>query len=256
MRISIKAFFGAFFGKLLASLFIAACVLLGFGPDKWAAFMIQNLPYWITPAVARSGFLALGLITAVSLWKISKTSNYTNKNKGRIKSSAETLYPLHSDKAPWWEKLWQSRVQQKDRDKVLNNPTTPDEKQFLRGWNHARARQVSTRAAALEHLAKLRTEGVIIRNDSARLFAMTEVDHWMDTAVEWMNDVMQTLRIVSTADSEWFSTLDAVPPARISITPITLQNNVDAPRFLASYEQHDFRLLRLEDLLKKYGVGA
>jgi hypothetical protein len=53
---------GSLLGRLLAALLIAVCVVLGFGPDRWAAFVIGGLPLWITPPALR---LALLLLAAV-----------------------------------------------------------------------------------------------------------------------------------------------------------------------------------------------
>lgn len=63
-----KAFFGGFFGKVFASLFLAACLLLGFGPDEWAKFVIQDLPWWFTPDIARHILIFLGLMTVIYLY--------------------------------------------------------------------------------------------------------------------------------------------------------------------------------------------
>lgn len=59
-----KSFWGGIAGKLVASLFIAVCFSLGFGPEKWAEFMIANLPSWITPIIAQIVFLVLGIIAS------------------------------------------------------------------------------------------------------------------------------------------------------------------------------------------------
>jgi hypothetical protein len=67
MTVYWKAFLGALAGKLFATLFIAICLLLGFGPDQWAEFMIEGLPTWITPAIAQSVFLILGILTLARL---------------------------------------------------------------------------------------------------------------------------------------------------------------------------------------------
>ena len=58
----------AFLGRLLATTFVALCIALGFGPDKWAAALIGAQPPLIVWAV-RGGFLLLGAITFVcALW--------------------------------------------------------------------------------------------------------------------------------------------------------------------------------------------
>lgn len=62
-----RAFSGAFVGKLVAALFIAICAVLGFGPDKWAAWLVNGLGSWATPLVARIALLCLGGIASILL---------------------------------------------------------------------------------------------------------------------------------------------------------------------------------------------
>jgi hypothetical protein len=61
MRTFFTAFAGGFIGKIAATLFVAVCLVLGFGPDKWAAYLVS----WISPELAQLAFLALGFITFV-----------------------------------------------------------------------------------------------------------------------------------------------------------------------------------------------
>ncbi len=71
-------FWKAFAGKILASLFLAVFGFLGLGPDKWAEWMIQDLPQWVTPSVARTAFLVLAVISlaylAISILRNKKSS--------------------------------------------------------------------------------------------------------------------------------------------------------------------------------------
>jgi len=46
---------------------VAICYALGFGPDKWAAFLLAGMPFLITPGVARLALLLLGSLTLLSL---------------------------------------------------------------------------------------------------------------------------------------------------------------------------------------------
>lgn len=64
MRIFSQAFAGGFAGKIVASLFVAVCLAVGVGPDKWAAYMMggETLPW-----IVRGAFVALGLATAFVL---------------------------------------------------------------------------------------------------------------------------------------------------------------------------------------------
>jgi hypothetical protein len=66
-----KAFAGGFIGKLAAATFIAICLALGIGPDKWAKFIVTGLPPWVTPEHARMGFLILAALTFIAItWPI------------------------------------------------------------------------------------------------------------------------------------------------------------------------------------------
>jgi hypothetical protein len=57
----------SFVGGILRTIFVAICYALGFGPDKWAAFLVAGMPFLITPGVARLAFLLLGSLTLLSL---------------------------------------------------------------------------------------------------------------------------------------------------------------------------------------------
>lgn len=58
-----KVFVAAFAGKIVAAIFIAICIALGFGPKEWAAMILGVEP----TLFARGGFLVLALIAAVVL---------------------------------------------------------------------------------------------------------------------------------------------------------------------------------------------
>jgi hypothetical protein len=63
-----KAFAGGFFGKLAGALFIAICLALGFGPDKWAKFIVTGFPTWVTPGLAQAAFVTLAMITFIAVF--------------------------------------------------------------------------------------------------------------------------------------------------------------------------------------------
>jgi hypothetical protein len=63
----IRAAAGGFVGKLLATAFIAACVAMSFGPDRWVTFITDGLPS-LTPSNARAIFLAAAVIVALLLF--------------------------------------------------------------------------------------------------------------------------------------------------------------------------------------------
>jgi hypothetical protein len=67
MRTFFTAMAGGFFGKLLAVAFIAACITLGAGPDRWIEFVFQGSSSYLTPAAARTVLFGLGLAIALLL---------------------------------------------------------------------------------------------------------------------------------------------------------------------------------------------
>jgi len=123
------------------------------------------------------------------------------------------------------------------------------------GFNSVDFSSEPTRENAILRLTQLRTEGVVIRNNAANVERAAHLNDWSRRVANWMHQVIETLKAVSEADSEWFATLDTVPPARVQV-PIRLTDKADVTMLVATYNQHDFRLVRLETLLKKYGVAA
>jgi hypothetical protein len=63
-------FSAAFLGKLAGGLFLAVCAALGFGPEKWAAFVVNGL---VSPHTAQIAFLALGFLTLILLLRPAPT---------------------------------------------------------------------------------------------------------------------------------------------------------------------------------------
>jgi hypothetical protein len=63
----IKVAAAAFVGKLLAVIFVAISVLIGLGPDKWASFLLEGFPSWVTPGVLRTAALILAVSVLVQL---------------------------------------------------------------------------------------------------------------------------------------------------------------------------------------------
>ena len=104
-------------------------------------------------------------------------------------------------------------------------------------------RQFINEDARLE-LAKLRTEGVDLRNRCMPL--TTSLSEWIAECQSWTKRVIEAINKISQADAEWFKTLDAVPPARIFLESSNSEQSL-------TYRMHDFYLVKLEDLIKKYG---
>jgi hypothetical protein len=44
-----RQIFTSFAVHIAATLFAAVCTALGFGPDKWAAYLVAGMPLLITP---------------------------------------------------------------------------------------------------------------------------------------------------------------------------------------------------------------
>ena len=90
----IKAGIGALVGKLLAALFIAICAAFGFGPDKWAAFLVEGLPTWITPIKVRIAFLILAsLVFYLLLANLRKEANAKGDLGNQMGSRSPTRKP-------------------------------------------------------------------------------------------------------------------------------------------------------------------
>jgi hypothetical protein len=100
---------------------------------------------------------------------------------------------------------------------------------------------------ARHELARLRTAGVVIRNEG---MSITNVDAWKDwekRASTWNDDVIASIKKINEADAEWFSILDVVPEARLPISAtLPLDLRVSAAHHKL-YREHDFRLKRLAE---------
>jgi hypothetical protein len=95
MRTFFLAFFGSFFGKIVAAIFIVICVSLGFGPHEWVETIIRlvyQLPNTETSNLILFGtrvlFLALGILDlslfANYLLNLHKTTDTTSSEPKRI----------------------------------------------------------------------------------------------------------------------------------------------------------------------------
>jgi len=113
--------------------------------------------------------------------------------------------------------------------------------------------QVTRREAVILRLAQLRTDGVAIRNNGTKVHNAV-VSEWVASVKNWMNEVIATIRHISEVDAERFKTLDVVPNPRLAVTSnCTTQAHQHA--HLNAYRQHDYRLVRLDELLSKYRTG-
>jgi hypothetical protein len=69
---------------------------------------------------------------------------------------------------------------------------------------------------------------------------------WEEQAAEWTQRVIETIRQLNEADAEWFATLDVVPAPRIPLKSVWYSESKGH-----LYAMHDFRLVKLEQLIKK-----
>jgi hypothetical protein len=102
----------------------------------------------------------------------------------------------------------------------------------------------STRAK----LGRMRQVGVDLRNKAQFGFERHEdIQPWMDAVAQWNSDIIGAIRNVSDADAEWFAIADIVEHPRIPMQ--TTEPNVSDDRSFFLYNLHDFRLLKLEELI-------
>jgi hypothetical protein len=109
-------------------------------------------------------------------------------------------------------------------------------------------RQISD---ARVRLAELRVEGVEIRN--AGLEGVTdkaELESWGRRIGAWTDDVQSELGKISKSDAVWFSVLDIVPSPRISPSRWP-KGNPEHGEFLKLFAQHDFRVMRLGEMIRE-----
>jgi hypothetical protein len=93
-------------------------------------------------------------------------------------------------------------------------------------------------------LAELRDTGVAIRNECITMLP-SRLPAWMARAEQWDTDATKAIAQIDHADSMWFATLDALPPARVPMSPLSAQQQ-------KLYREHDFRLVKLEQLMNRY----
>ena len=89
-----KAFAGGLVGKLAGALFTAILLLLGFGPDELAKFIVTGLPNWITPVRAQAVFLILATLTFGALVWSFLTQRHSNM-------SQQLTAPIESTRRAW-----------------------------------------------------------------------------------------------------------------------------------------------------------
>jgi hypothetical protein len=114
MRTFVRAMVASFAGRLLAVLFVAVCVLLGFGPDQWAAFLISGLPIWITPSAARITLLLAAIVIVMEVISLRRPSVPVAESPGE---AVRITAPIRSrDEDPLIKSILEARARS---DRVL-----------------------------------------------------------------------------------------------------------------------------------------
>jgi len=99
---------------------------------------------------------------------------------------------------------------------------------------------------ARAELAKLRNEGVEIRNIGTRLKDEKAWVVWKKLASDWQEKVYEKLKEFSEADAELFNVLDVVPKSpRVGCFPYNAEH-------VKLYGEHDCRLDRLWQMIDKF----
>jgi hypothetical protein len=173
------------------------------------------------------------------------TDNFFVMSRAGIDSNRKAYFDIHVNRAQALKLVALRRV------KPTTQGAEADEAAFAAAFNRAAFnRNKASREAAVLRLAQLRTDGVVIRNEAGRVHD-DNLQPWLGKVDKWMHEAIDVIWQISEADSEWFKTLDVVPPARVQFA-IALKNTAHVPVFVRAYNQHDFRLVRLDELLKRY----
>lgn len=101
-------------------------------------------------------------------------------------------------------------------------------------------------------LAELRSSGVNLRNTGMTLQARNgDFNAWKAETEDWLNRVLAEISNIDPADAEWFRVLDTVPEPRV---PLYFPYKTKEGLHLKLHREHDYRLLRLDKLIGKYGA--
>jgi hypothetical protein len=98
-------------------------------------------------------------------------------------------------------------------------------------------------------IAKLRRSGVELRNFGQNKIADgATFDKWCADTLQWEKDVVAGIAKISVADAEWFAIMDSYPdkPREPLKRPFTPRAESHRER----YEQHDFQLMRLGEMIR------
>ena len=269
MRETLRKLWGPAKGVLAVFLWAVVFEILhlrGMYPEKWVAEKIssmidltstavqQELVLWsLIAALAAATLLAEHWLPPILKRWFAKSSK---SEATPFSKMAAKVYPNLPHK-PWWETFFKRVI----RDDVTETrvipiiPPTPPDADFETGFKRAIFEENKRdKGAVLLRLTDLRETGVILRNSPIGFLLPNDLKTWFHDIDEWTDDVITALKNINIPDSKWFETLDTLPPARIAIPNIRMAG--EQSRFELTFRSHDLRLVRLTDLLKKYGVGA
>jgi len=239
---------------------VAACLWVNIRPvprideNSPAYPMLQKIKAALETEKISSMWGGTGMTARVSRTELIKLADFYNEKP-------KFLFPEDSKESvqKFQEKLrhqaFLNRLAMTGKASVFPHEN-PNEQSFRHGFNKATFNRNPTREAAALRLAQLRDEGVVIRNDASRLLFTADLEAWVSKVNEWMGEVIEALKPMSVPDSEWFATLHTVPPSQVPIPNLRLGGQEDRALFVSIFRQHDYRLARLDALLKKHEVGA
>ena len=121
---------------------------------------------------------------------------------------------------------------------------TPAEINYKKDQDNRILRKKFKEPPEIEELVKLRTLGVALRNSGERLTDLGALSAWIESYLDWNDNVLNVLGKLSKAKSEWLRTLNRMPLHQF-------QNilNAEHARYLNIFEE---KLRRLEIILGQY----
>jgi len=132
-----------------------------------------------------------------------------------------------------------------------------DENIFLREEIEGLKEKLSDDGGIRQRLTVFRTEGVELRNSSQQFCDYHPLNNamgnqivlWIEETLKWQRKVIEVLKQHDQSDAEWFRVLDTVPAPRTAYPILDINNNKG---FQKAFREHDYRLVRIEELIQKY----
>lgn len=100
-------------------------------------------------------------------------------------------------------------------------------------------------------LSKLRKRGVELRNEGRRIEDEKHWNKWEKETLDWHKEVHAAIEKINVADAEWFNIMDIVSKPRIEIEKAFTTNTLAVDnRHPIRYEEHDFQVMRLGEMIR------